>query len=79
MAEVAVYGVPHPTLGEEVAVAVRVRPGATGTIEELQHHVAERVATFAVPTHVRFWTEPLPRTATGKPLKRELRDAPSPR
>jgi long-chain acyl-CoA synthetase len=71
--EVAVYGVPHPTLGEEVAVAVRVREGSSGTADELQSHVAHRVATFAVPTVVHWWTDPLPRTATGKLLKRALR------
>ncbi|WP_181784695.1 class I adenylate-forming enzyme family protein, partial [Pseudonocardia pini] len=75
--EVAVFGLPHETLGEEVAAAVRPAPGAGGTDEaaaELRTRVAERVASFAVPTTVLWWDEPLPRTATGKILKRELRE-----
>jgi acyl-coenzyme A synthetase/AMP-(fatty) acid ligase len=36
--------------------------------------VTARVAGFAAPAHVFWWDEPLPRTATGKLLKRELRE-----
>ena len=42
--------------------------------DELRGHVAARLAYFKVPAHVVFRTDPLPRTATGKTLKRELRD-----
>ena len=72
--EAAVYGLPHPTLGEEVAAAVRVAPGAPRDEDELRRVVTERVAGFAVPTSVVWFDGPLPRTATGKVLKRELRN-----
>ena len=72
--EAAVFGVPHERLGEEVAAAVMLRPGATATAADLQAHVAEHLAAFKVPTRVVLWTEPLPRNASGKILKRELRD-----
>jgi long-chain acyl-CoA synthetase len=72
--EAAVFGVPHERLGEEVAVAVFPRKGASITAEELQVHVGERLAPFKVPTRVLVVDEPLPRNAAGKFLKRELRD-----
>ena len=74
--EVAVYGVPHETLGEEVAAAVRPRPGEGRTPEaeeELRTAVRERVASFAAPTRIVWWDEELPKSPTGKVLKRALR------
>jgi len=75
VADVAVIGVPHEVLGEEVGAAVVLRPGAKVTAEELARHVKERLAGFKVPTHIWFRSEPLPRNPQGKVLKRELRDA----
>jgi long-chain acyl-CoA synthetase len=71
--EAAVFGVPDPRLGEQVAAAVVLKPGATLSVAELQAHVAERLAAFKVPTLVTFTDERLPRSATGKIMKRELR------
>ncbi len=72
--EAAVFGVPHERLGEEVAAAVVTRSGETVTVEELQAHVRARLAEFKVPTRVLLQAEQLPRNASGKILKRELRD-----
>jgi long-chain acyl-CoA synthetase len=72
--EAAVFGVPHERLGEEVAAAVYLRPGVTLTAEELRRHVGERLAPFKVPSRVLVLDHPLPRNASGKILKRELRD-----
>ncbi|WP_187282421.1 class I adenylate-forming enzyme family protein [Streptomyces sp. wa22] len=71
--DAAVLGVPHPVLGEEVAAVVRVRPGSVVTADALRAHVGRSLAAFKVPAHVRVTREPLPRNATGKILKRELR------
>ena len=71
--EVAVFGVPHDRLGEEVAAVVVPRAGASVTETELVDFVAERLAPFKVPTRLRIRPEPLPRNAAGKFLKRDLR------
>jgi long-chain acyl-CoA synthetase len=72
--EAAVFGMPHERLGEEVAVAVLAKEGETIDPDELRKHVATKLAAFKVPAHVFIMTEPLPRNAAGKFLKRELRD-----
>ena len=72
--DVAVIGLPHPTYGEEVAVVVNVKPGSEVTAAEVQEFVAARLARFKVPSTVFFRDEPLPRTASGKVLKRDLRN-----
>jgi long-chain acyl-CoA synthetase len=70
--EAAVFGVPHHRLGEEVAVAVHLLPGASLDAEAVRAQVASKLASFKVPAHVYFIDEPLPRNAAGKFLKREL-------
>lgn len=70
--EVAAYGVPHPTLGEELGVVVCLTAGSTATPDALRRFVAERLAAFKVPAHVFLSRPPLPRTASGKVIKREL-------
>jgi acyl-CoA synthetase (AMP-forming)/AMP-acid ligase II len=72
--DVAVVGLPDELLGEEVAAIVNVKPGATLEAEDLRAHAAGRLARFKVPGAIVFRPEPLPRTATGKVLKRELRE-----
>lgn len=73
--EAAVYGVPDERLGEELACHVMVKAGESLTVAELQRFVGERLAKFKVPTVVTIVDEQLPRNASGKILKRELRDA----
>jgi long-chain acyl-CoA synthetase len=70
--EAAVVGIPHPTHGEEVGAAVVLKPGAEATPAELQAFCKERIAAYKYPRHV--WLEAaLPKTATGKLLRREVR------
>ncbi len=72
IADVAVIGVPDPRLGEVgKAYAVR-RPGSTVTAEDLIAWSRREMANYKVPRAVEFVTE-LPRNASGKILKRELR------
>lgn len=71
--DVAIIGLPHRMLGEEVAAVIEVRPDHTIDPEEIQAFVATRLARFKAPTQVLISDGPLPRTATGKVLKRELK------
>ncbi len=73
--EAAVYGIPDERLGEELACHVMVKPGAQLDVGGLQRFLGERLAKFEVPTVVTLVTEQLPRNASGKILKRDLRDA----
>jgi acyl-CoA synthetase (AMP-forming)/AMP-acid ligase II len=72
---VAVFGLPHPRLGEEVSAKVFLKAGRSLDEDALRAHVAERLAGFKVPSVVVFADEALPRNASGKILKREIRDA----
>jgi steroid-24-oyl-CoA synthetase len=72
--DVAVIGVPHQVLGEEVGAVVVTRPESAVSAGDLQAYVGERLAAFKVPAHVFFRTDPLPRNPAGKVLKRDLRD-----
>jgi long-chain acyl-CoA synthetase len=70
--EAAVLGTPDDELGEEVVAAVVVKPGCQATEEELREFVRAQIAAYKYPRHIWFLPE-LPKTATGKILKRELR------
>ncbi|MGN6413648.1 long-chain-fatty-acid--CoA ligase [Flexivirga sp.] len=71
--EAAVIGVPHEHYGEEVAAYVVVRAGSDLDSETLTGFVRERVAPYKYPRQITF-IEALPKGATGKILKRELRE-----
>ena len=72
--EAAVYGVPDERLGEEVG-GHPLRRAVAGRRTRCGHFLAEHLARFEVPRYIRVSSEPLPRTASGKILKRELREA----
>lgn len=74
VAEAAVFGVPDDRLGEIVAVAIVRSPGSTLDEAGLRAFLEPKMAKFKIPERVWFLDEPLPRNASGKFLKRELRD-----
>ncbi len=74
VAECCVFGVPDERLGEEVGVAVVLKPGDTLDETELKAHCMDVMAKHKVPRYVWFLSEPLPRNASGKFLRRELRE-----
>ena len=71
--DAAVVGLSHPTLGEEPAAVVSLKPDAEADEAELRAHVAARLAAFKVPVRVLTRREMLPRNANGKILKPELK------
>jgi len=70
--EAAVIAVPDTALGEEVGAAVVLRDGSDADADEIRAFVKERVAAYKYPRHIWFTAE-LPKGATGKVLKREIR------
>ena len=69
--EASVYGVPDERLGEEVGTTLFISKSVTE--EELRDFLSTRLAKFQIPRYFRFQTEPLPRGATGKIMKKDLR------
>jgi fatty-acyl-CoA synthase len=71
--EVAVAAMPHPRWGERPAALVVLAPGVTLDFEQLRSFLSERVAKWWLPDHIEVAPE-IPKTATGKPDKRALRE-----
>jgi fatty-acyl-CoA synthase len=74
VSDVQVYGVPDEKYGEQVAAAVKLKPGASLTTEEVQEFCRENIAYYKVPEYVDF-VEEYPMTASGKIQKYKLREA----
>ncbi|MCA9931859.1 MAG: AMP-binding protein, partial [Anaerolineales bacterium] len=73
VAETAVIGVPHPKWQETGRALIVLKEGQTATEEEIITFCQGKLAKYKIPKSVVFLDEPLPRTAAGKVLKRELR------
>ncbi len=70
--EAAVYSVPDDRLGEEVGTTMYVTEDFDET--ELREYLVDHLAKYEIPRYITTTTEPLPRTGSGKLLKRQLRD-----
>jgi len=71
--DVQVLGVPDVKYGEELLAAVRLRPGATVTEQDLRDYCKGKIAHYKVPRYVRFVDE-FPMTVTGKVQKFKMRE-----
>src|ERR1700678_3245026 len=71
VAEAAGLGLPHSSLGEEVAAAVALKPGTAITAEELRDYVKSQVAAYKYPRYV-WLVDALPKGPTGKIQKRDI-------
>ncbi len=65
IAQAAAFRVPHPTLGDDVAVALVLRPGSQLKESSIREYVLERLAEFKVPSRF-FILDEIPKGATGK-------------
>jgi acyl-coenzyme A synthetase/AMP-(fatty) acid ligase len=73
--ECAVVSHPDAQWGEVPAAVVVLKPGASLTEQELCAHLQSRIAKFKMPRRFEFTQTPLPKTGTGKIVKRELRES----
>jgi long-chain acyl-CoA synthetase len=71
--EAIVFGVPSDRLGEEVAAVIVPREGVTIDEDDLRQFLKKDLAAYKVPSQIWFRTEFLPRNASGKFLKRDVR------
>lgn len=74
VAEAAVFSVPDERLGEEVGAAVLPMAGEALSATELREFLADKLAPFKIPRYIWMLDTPLPRNASGKFVKRELKD-----
>jgi len=73
--ECSVFGIPDDRLGEEVGVAIVLKPGTLITADEIRAHSAAQMAKHKIPRYIWILEQPLPRNASGKFLKCELRES----
>ena len=71
--EAAVFGLPDERLGESVGAVIVLREGAEMTTDDLRNYLAEHLASFKIPAHIWFRAEQLPRIASGKIFKRQIK------
>jgi fatty-acyl-CoA synthase len=74
VAEVAVFGVDDEKFGQRLKAVVVLREGKSVSEDDIKKHVKTNLAGYKVPRDVEFMDE-LPRTSTGKVLKRELKES----
>jgi long-chain acyl-CoA synthetase len=72
--EAAVFGIPDPKWGELVMACVVPKPEIALTVDDLVAHCRQSLATYKVPRRVEFLDTELPKSGSGKILKRVLRD-----
>jgi acyl-CoA synthetase (AMP-forming)/AMP-acid ligase II len=73
VSEAAVIGLPDPKWGENVVAVIVLKKGMTATEADIIAAVRDRLAGFKKPKKV-FFVDELPKTVSGKIIKRELRD-----
>ena len=72
--EASVFGVPDERLGENLATRIALKPGKTATETEISSFLEEKIAKFKIPSYIWFQEEELPRIASGKTAKKQMRE-----
>ena len=71
--DLVLVGIPDELKGETVKAFIQLKEGEVATAEEIRDHCKEQIAPYKVPAVVEFLDE-IPRSASGKALRRLLRD-----
>jgi acyl-CoA synthetase (AMP-forming)/AMP-acid ligase II len=74
VAECAVFSVPDDRLGEEVGAAIFLKEGQDLSFDAIREFCKSKIASFKIPRYIWILDNPLPRNASGKFVKRELKD-----
>ena len=72
--ETAVFGLPHEDLGEELMAVVVLKEGTRMDSNAIRQYVKDRVAPFKYPRIVKILQEPLPKSGSGKILKKDIKE-----
>ncbi len=72
--EAAVFGVPHEDLGEELVAVVVLKEGTRMEPDEIRQYVKDRVAPYKYPRIITIAQEPLPKSGSGKILKKDMKE-----
>src|SRR5260370_37452962 len=72
--EVAVFGIPDPQWGDLVTACVALKPGMALSAKDLPTHCRQFLANYKIPRRVEFSDTELPKSGSGKILKRILRE-----
>lgn len=75
VAECVVFAVPDERLEEEVAAAIYLKEGTSLSVDSLRAHCKGLLASYKVPRYIWIVSQPLPRNANGKFVKKDVRDA----
>ena len=75
VAECVVFAVDDDRLGEEVAAAIYLKEGASADVSAIREQLKTVLASYKIPRYIWLLDEPLPRNASGKFIKRDIRDA----
>ena len=74
ISEASVFGVPDERLGESLATRIALESGQTVTEAEVSSFLEEKIAKFKIPSHMWIQEEELPRIASGKTAKKQMRE-----
>jgi acyl-CoA synthetase (AMP-forming)/AMP-acid ligase II len=72
--EAAVFGIPEERLGETLCTSVCLRPSSSLTADEMKDFLQDKIAAYKIPSMIEIHFDDLPRVASGKFDKKQLRD-----
>jgi acyl-CoA synthetase (AMP-forming)/AMP-acid ligase II len=72
--EAAVFGIPEERLGETLCTSICLKPSSSLTEDEIKDFLQDKIAAYKIPSMIKIHFDELPRVASGKFSKKQLRD-----